>query len=242
KQPPGPPALGLDSRAACSFCPGIGGRHGRLAEGPPRRREPRDHGRHSARNGPAGGRGGAPTAGAGETYARIVRLVARAMNKSFREGKIQKVIRGRNVHTQEELAAALEEVGVQATQVTLSRDIHELGIVKTLEGYREVETLDEPPAGAVDAQRAASEFLRDIRVAQNLVVLKTDPGGASPLAEVLDHAPWPEVVGTIAGENTVLVIAPDHRSALRLQERLLAAREGEKRQGKRQKAKVKSQK
>ncbi len=150
------------------------------------------------------------------------------MNKSFRQGQIQKIIRSRDVHTQEDLAAALEQVGIQATQVTLSRDIRELGIVKTPEGYREIETLEEPPAAGVDAQRIAGEFLRDIRIAQNLAILKTDPGGASPLAEALDHAPWPEVVGTIAGENTVLVVAPDRRAALRLRERLLAAQEGEK--------------
>jgi len=161
------------------------------------------------------------------------------MNKSFRQGQIQKIIRGRNVHTQEDLAAALEGVGIHATQVTLSRDIRELGIVKTPEGYREIDTLEEPPAAHIHGQRTAAAFLRDIRIAQNLVVLKTDPGGASPLAEALDHAPWPEVVGTIAGENTVLVVAPDARSAGRLRERLVAAREEEKRQVKRQKSKGK---
>lgn len=147
------------------------------------------------------------------------------MNKSFRQGQIQKVIHTRNIHTQEELAEALEELGIHATQVTLSRDIRELGFVKTPEGYREMEALEEPPASHLDARRAAEELLRDVRLAQNLLVLKTDPGNASPLAEALDHAPWPEVVGTVAGDNTVLVVAPDHRSAVRLRDRLLSAQE-----------------
>ena len=164
------------------------------------------------------------------------------MNKSFRQGQIQKIIRSRNVHTQEELAEALEEAGIRATQVTLSRDIRELGILKTPDGYREIETLEEPPASHIDAERAVRDFLRDIRVAQNLVVLKTDPGGASPLAEALDHAPWPEVIGTIAGENTVLLIAPDHRSAARLHGRLIAAQSGGEKQVKRRRSKGKGQK
>ena len=164
------------------------------------------------------------------------------MNKSFRQGQIQKIIRSRNIHTQEELAEALEELGIRATQVTLSRDIRELGFVKTPDGYREIEALDEPPPSHIDARRAVEEFLRDVRLAQNILVLKTDPGAASPLAEALDHAPWPEVVGTIAGENTVLVVAPDRRSAVRLRERLLSAREGEGRQVNRLKSKGKSQK
>lgn len=144
------------------------------------------------------------------------------MNKKFRQGQIQKIIRGRDVYTQEELAEALAKLGVQATQVTLSRDIRELGIVKTPDGYREIEALDEAPAQE-DADRVVAEFLRDVRLAKNLLVLRTDPGSASPLARALDHSPWPEVVGTIAGDDTVLVIAPDDRSAKKLLARLVAA-------------------
>ena len=157
------------------------------------------------------------------------------MNKSFRQGQIQKIIRSRNVHTQEELAEQLEALGIRATQVTLSRDIRELGIVKTPEGYRYLETIEEAPAAHHDARKAVEEFLRDVRTAQNLLVLKTDPGNANALAVALDQAPWPEVVGTIAGDDTVLVISPDKRSAGRLRERL-------EREGKRQKAKGKRQK
>ena len=164
------------------------------------------------------------------------------MNKAFRQGQIQKIIRSRDVHTQEELAEVLQAWGVETTQVTLSRDIRELGIVKTPEGYRELEALEEAPASDTDARRAVEDFLRDMRVAQNLLVLKTDPGNANALAVALDHAPWPDVVGTIAGDDTVLVIAPDRGGALRLQRMLAGAMAGEENQGKRQTAKGKRQK
>jgi len=143
------------------------------------------------------------------------------MNKAFRQGQVRNIIRTRNVHTQEELAEALMQLGIRATQVTLSRDIRELGIVKTPEGYREIAGLEErPPAGDEHTRRAVEEFLRDVRVAQNLLVLKTDPGNANTLAVALERASWPEVVGTIAGDDTVLVVAPDNAGAQVLEQRL----------------------
>jgi transcriptional regulator of arginine metabolism len=152
------------------------------------------------------------------------------MTKRFRQGQIQKIIRSRNIHTQEELSEALEALGIRATQVTLSRDIRELGIVKTPEGYREIEALEETGSAQAGIRRAVAEYLRDIRLAQNLLVLKTDPGNANALAVALDRAPWPDVVGTIAGDDTVLVIAPDTRAALKLRARLASAQPKGKRQ------------
>lgn len=140
------------------------------------------------------------------------------MSKSYRQGQILKLVRARRVHTQQELADALGASGIAATQVTLSRDIRELGLVKTAQGYAEsVETVFTGP----DLATVVREFLMDVRVAQNLLVLKTPPASASPLAEVLDQADWPEITGTIAGENTVLVIAPDGERALAVQQKLL---------------------
>ena len=149
------------------------------------------------------------------------------MNKKFRQGQILKMVRSRSVHTQEELAEALEAQGVQATQVTLSRDIRELGLVKTSEGYREIAALEEPEEDAEElAMRAVREFLTDVRQAQNLLVLKTGPGNASPLAAALDRAEWPEIAGTIAGDDTVLVVAPDAKAARDLKQRLGETMEG----------------
>ena len=140
------------------------------------------------------------------------------MNKSYRQGQILKLVRSRRIHTQEELAHVLQGVGIAATQVTLSRDIRELGLVKTSHGYTE----SAEAAGPVgpDVATIAREALLDVRVAQNLLVLRTPPAMANPLASALDHAEWPEVTGTIAGDDTVLVVAPDAKTAERLRVKL----------------------
>ncbi len=141
------------------------------------------------------------------------------MNKAYRHGQILKVVRSRHIHTQEELAAALRLQDISATQVTLSRDIHELGLVKTPDGYSSTPGPSAPAAPAFDS--VAREFLLDVRVAQNLLVLRTPPGHASALASALDHADWTEVAGTIAGDDTVLVVAPDARIARSLRAKFL---------------------
>jgi len=139
------------------------------------------------------------------------------MNKAYRQGQILKLIRAHAVHTQEDLARELREsAGVPATQVTLSRDIRELGLVKTADGYRQVTVR----SGASLAEVAA-EFLQDVRQAQNLIVLKTAPGNANSLAVAIDAENAPEMVGTLAGDDTVLVIAPDVETATRLRDRFL---------------------
>jgi transcriptional regulator of arginine metabolism len=139
------------------------------------------------------------------------------MNKSFRHGQILKLIRSGPVYTQDELAKELKTLGVPATQVTLSRDIRELGLLKTQEGYRQVAAA---PAGR-DLATVAGEFLQDVRVAQNLMVLRTSPGNANTLAVALDQQEWPEIVGTLAGDDTILVVAPDANTAVKLQQRLM---------------------
>jgi transcriptional regulator of arginine metabolism len=141
------------------------------------------------------------------------------MNKSFRQGQILKIIRDREVYTQDELARELAQLGIPATQVTLSRDMRELGLVKTPEGYRQL------PAERTGPELAdvANEYLLDIRVAQNLVVLRTSPGNANSLAIAIDREELDEVVGTVAGDDTVLVIAPDNDTALRFRQRMLDA-------------------
>jgi transcriptional regulator of arginine metabolism len=140
------------------------------------------------------------------------------MNKTFRQGQILKLIRNRQILTQEDLARELKEsFGINTTQVTLSRDIRELGLLKTQDGYRQVT----PSALGPDLNSVAAEFLRDVRVAQNLIVLRTSPGNANALAVALDNAELPEVVGTLAGDDTILVVAPDAPTASKLRDRLL---------------------
>lgn len=139
------------------------------------------------------------------------------MNKSFRQGQILNVIRNKEVYTQDELARELSQVGIQTTQVTLSRDIRELGLVKTAEGYRQLQA----EAGGPDLATVANEYLLDIRVAQNLVVLRTSPGNANSLAIAVDREELDEVVGTIAGDDTILVITTDNQTAANFKQRML---------------------
>jgi transcriptional regulator of arginine metabolism len=140
------------------------------------------------------------------------------MNKTFRQGQILKLIRDRRILTQEDLARELKEnAGIQATQVTLSRDIRDLGLLKTPQGYRQVS--DVP--GGRDWESTVGEFLQDARSAQNLIVLRTSPGNANALAVALDKQEWPEIVGTIAGDDTILVVTPDTNTALMLRQKLI---------------------
>jgi transcriptional regulator of arginine metabolism len=139
------------------------------------------------------------------------------MTKAFRQGQILQAIQRKTIWTQDELAQELAAAGIQATQATLSRDVQELGLAKTQDGYRQVAAA--APIALV--ANAASEHLRDVRVAQNLLVLKTPPGNANALAVALDQEAWPEIIGTIAGDDTVLVIATDNAIAIRLRDKLL---------------------
>ena len=139
------------------------------------------------------------------------------MTKSYRQGQILKLIRGKRIHTQEELAQELKKDGIAATQVTLSRDLRDLRLVKTREGYQEMAPEEAGPGFAL----LASEFLLDVLRAQNLVILKTAPGHANSVAVALDREGWPQIVGTIAGDDTILVIAPDNPTAEAVQEKLL---------------------
>ena len=139
------------------------------------------------------------------------------MTKSYRQGQILRLIAEGNISTQDDLALALRRCGVEATQVTLSRDIRDLGLVKTAEGYRALPQRERRQ----DLTAAAGEFLRDVRIAQNQIVLRTAPGHASSVAVAIDGANWPEVVGTLAGDDTVLVICPDASIAEKVRARLM---------------------
>lgn len=143
--------------------------------------------------------------------------------KVFRQGQILKIIRSKRVHTQEELARELLELGIRATQVTLSRDLRELSLVKTKEGYVQ---LQEPPEKASHLESAVNGYLLDIRSAQNLLVLKTSAAHANSLAIAIDNADPLGVAGTIAGDDTVLVVCADNGAADAFRARLIEILEG----------------
>ena len=110
------------------------------------------------------------------------------MTKTYRQGQILKLIRMKRIGTQEELALELGKQGIAATQVTLSRDIRDLRLVKTREGYQEMAAEETGPEFAL----LAAELLVDLLIAQNLVILKTSPGHANSVAVSLDGERLPE--------------------------------------------------
>jgi transcriptional regulator of arginine metabolism len=146
----------------------------------------------------------------------------RAMNsgKTFRHGQILRLLSDASITNQEELRRRLAAQKMRVTQATLSRDLQELRLVKTHEGYRPAAALPEESNGLPSLARALGEFLVDIRPAENLLVLKTPPSGAQPLAAAVDAAKFPETAGTIAGDDTVLIITPNKKSRESLQKKI----------------------
>src|SRR5215472_1074552 len=137
--------------------------------------------------------------------------------KTFRQGQILRLIGDAQISNQEELRRRLARQKLRVTQATLSRDLQELRLVKTQEGYKQA---PEATDGLLPLTRAISEFLLDIRPAENLLVLKTPPSGAQPLAAAVDTAKLPEIIGTIAGDDTVLIITADRKARESLQRQL----------------------
>jgi len=142
--------------------------------------------------------------------------------KTFRHGQILRLISGGGIANQEELRRRLAAQKLRVTQATLSRDLQELRLVKTHEGYKTTVALPEESNGLPSLERALGEFLLDIRPAENLLVLKTPPGGAQALAAAVDGAKFPETAGTIAGDDTVLIITPDRKARESLQKKIEA--------------------
>jgi transcriptional regulator of arginine metabolism len=145
---------------------------------------------------------------------------AMGAGKTFRHGQILRLVSAERIANQEELRRRLAQQRLRVTQATLSRDLQELKLVKTPEGYKPAAALPEEAAPLPPLARALSEFLLDIRPAENLLVLKTPPSGAQPLAAAADAAKFPEVAGTIAGDDTVLIITPNKKSRESLQHKI----------------------
>ncbi len=146
------------------------------------------------------------------------------MDKLYRRTRILDLLRAENVATQAELCRRLERRGLHVTQATVSRDLEELGVVKTREGYRLPEAA-EPAAGTVPQPPLSvvlKEFLRDARQASNLVILRTHPGNAHSVAVALDAERWPQVAGTVAGDDTIFVATPRPQEAARILKKILA--------------------
>jgi transcriptional regulator of arginine metabolism len=143
------------------------------------------------------------------------------VQKRFRQGQILKLLAGQPVASQDQLRRQLGHLGMRVTQATLSRDLRELRLVKTADGYRPLSAAAVEEASPLPAlARSLKEFLLDIRPAQNLLVLKTPPSGAQPLAAAVDAERWKEVAGTLAGDDTVLVICSSRSACNAIHKRI----------------------
>ncbi len=142
--------------------------------------------------------------------------------KTFRHGQILRLVTAERVGNQEELRRRLAQQKMRVTQATLSRDLRELKLVKTDQGYKSAAVLPEEVPALPALSRALREFLLDIRPAENLLVLKTPPSGAQPLAAAVDGAKFTEIAGTIAGDDTVLIITPNRKTRESLQKKIEA--------------------
>lgn len=139
--------------------------------------------------------------------------------KSQRHNAIKDLLVRTTVTNQDELRRKLETKGIHVTQATLSRDIRELKLVKGPGGYAlpaNGNADDDMPATAT----VLEDFGLEVVQAQNLLIVHTTMGGAQPVAAALDSEEWDEVVGTIAGDNAVLIVCPDNTAAAVLKARI----------------------
>lgn len=147
--------------------------------------------------------------------------------KQLRQRAIRDLVAQRPVRTQQELAAAIRERGFQTTQATISRDVAELGLIKVARDGTQAYAL---PPRLVEAETSGEDRLRalladlpvEVREAGLLLVVRTLPGSAHAIAAALDRARWPEVAGSIAGDDTLFVAFADRGSLQRIKRRLVA--------------------
>ncbi|QHN03139.1 ArgR family transcriptional regulator [Granulicella sp. WH15] len=140
--------------------------------------------------------------------------------KQLRHSAIRTILEGEQVGNQDELRVKLAKRGFNVTQATLSRDIRELRISKGPDGYSissAADSIEDDMPGMRDVMRS---FGLQVRQAANLLVLITKTGSAQPVAAGIDYEDWPEVIGTIAGDDTVLIICPDERQSKTLKNRI----------------------
>ena len=146
------------------------------------------------------------------------------MNRSRRLALVAQLLDGRRFSSQDELGKALARSGVEVTQATLSRDLRSLGVARRPDAEgRPVYELPGPAVESIDRQRRLLDlrtFVNGVRVAQNLVVVRTPPGHANGVGRAIDLAEFEGVIGTVAGDDTVLVVMENARLARALEKRL----------------------
>ena len=129
--------------------------------------------------------------------------------KAKRQALIREIVEAQSIQTQEELAEALRAHGMVVTQATVSRDIREMHLLKVLaeDGSYRYATMEKSDSGMNDRLiRMLTDSVVEMNSANNLIVIHTLPGSAHVAAEAINNLKWPETIGTIAGDNTILVI------------------------------------
>ena len=150
-------------------------------------------------------------------------------SKQLRQYKIRELLQANHIQTHERMAEALQQLDIDVSQSTLSKDLRELGVLRVPRpegGFRYA--LPEA-GGTLRDQRILERELNDFLVgsdrAANMVVVKTAGGHAQSVCEAIDQMAWPEVMGTIAGENTILMVSRTAREAEQLAGRIAKIRE-----------------
>lgn len=126
--------------------------------------------------------------------------------RNNRQDAIRDVVRGKSIRTQKALVDQLQALGFNCTQATVSRDIADMGLRKLQEGIYVL-------AEDLHLQRMVSEFVTNVNQADNLIVIRSQPGTAPGVAAAVDAASLPEVKGSVAGNDTVLVVSDDNEAA-----------------------------
>ena len=154
------------------------------------------------------------------------------MPRSSRLALLTRLLSGQRFSSQEELARALARAGAPVTQATLSRDLRSLGVGKRPDANgRGIYHLPGPATETLDRERRVLDlkaFVNEVKVAQNLIVVKTPPGHGQAVGRAIDLADLAPVVGSVAGDDTVLVVAHDAAAARRVKRHLdaVAGRDG----------------
>jgi len=129
---------------------------------------------------------------------------------SKRQLKIINIIKNEEIRTQDELVARLHQSGIDVTQATISRDIKRLGLIKVPDGHGQYRYSlpDEKNRGDINnwLKRMFQDFVIDMEYSENLIILKTLPGTAMGLGSALDNAEWEGIIGSVAGDDTVLLV------------------------------------
>lgn len=141
------------------------------------------------------------------------------ITKKARQGRILELVRKHTIRSQEELSSHLKSSNVPVTQSTLSRDIRELGLVKVQGKYQTPGEIS-PGASRGLLRRTLALYALNADISGNMVVIKTSPGNAHSVCVVLDAAQWPEILGTIAGDDTIFVLSRNGRLGMKVLHRI----------------------